>query len=100
MKIIKLTEETRKNLLTELIKRSPDDYGPYEATVKEIVADVQARRDEAVLEYTERFDKAKLTPETMRVTEEEIKAAYDAVDPELLTVIRKAIRNRLILRRI
>ncbi len=93
MKIIKLTEETRKNLLTELIKRSPDDYGPYEATVKEIVADVQARRDEAVLEYTERFDKAKLTPETMRVTEEEIKAAYDAVDPELLTVIRKAIRN-------
>ncbi len=93
MKIIKLTEETRQNLLKDLIKRSPDDYGPYEATVKEIVAAVHERGDAALLEYTAKFDKAELTPETMRVTEEEIRAAYDAVDPGLLDVIRKAIKN-------
>ncbi len=93
MRIIKLTKETRQNLLSDLIKRSPDDYGPYEATVKEIVAEVHARGDEALLEYTAKFDKASLTPETMRVTEAEIKEAYDAVDPALLSVIRKAIKN-------
>ena len=93
MRIIKLTEETQKNLLKDLIRRSPDDYGPYEATVKEIVANVHEKGDAALLEYTAKFDKAELTPETMRVTEEEIRAAYDAVDPELLSVIRKAIKN-------
>ena len=93
MRIIKLTGETRANLLSDLIKRSPDDYGPYEATVKEIVADVHKRGDEAVLEYTAKFDKADLTPETMRVTEAEIEEAYAAVDPKLLDVIRKAIKN-------
>lgn len=93
MRIIKLTPETRKNLLSELIKRSPDDYGPYEATVKEIVNDVHKRGDEALLEYTAKFDKAKLTSETMRVTKEEIEEAYNAVDPALLEVIRKAIKN-------
>ena len=74
MRIIKLTQETRQNLLTDLIRRSPDDYGPYEATVKEIVSDVHVRGDEALLEYTAKFDKAVLTKETMRVTEEEIRA--------------------------
>ena len=93
MRIIKLTGEARANLLSDLIKRSPDDYGPYEATVKEIVADVHKRGDEAVLEYTAKFDKADLTPETMRVTEAEIEEAYAAVDPKLLDVIRKAIKN-------
>ena len=93
MRIIKLTEETQKNLLKDLIRRSPDDYGPYEATVKEIVANVHEKGDAALLEYTAKFDKAELTPETMRVTEEEIREAYDAVDPELLSVIRKAIKN-------
>ena len=93
MRIIKLTGETRANLLSDLIKRSPDDYGPYEVTVKEIVADVHKRGDEAVLEYTAKFDKADLTPETMRVTEAEIEEAYAAVDPKLLDVIRKAIKN-------
>ena len=93
MRIIKLTEESRKNLLTDLIKRSPDDYGPYEATVKEIVADVHSRGDEALLEYTAKFDKATLTPATMRVTDAEIEEAYRSVDPKLLSVIRKAIKN-------
>ena len=93
MRIIELTKETQKNLLKDLIKRSPDDYGPYEATVKNIVAEVHTRGDEALLEYTARFDHAELTPETMRVTKEEIANAYDAVDPDLLRVIRKAIKN-------
>ncbi len=93
MRIIELTKENQKNLLKDLIKRSPDDYGPYEATVKKIVAEVHTRGDEALLEYTARFDHAELTPETMRVTREEIDKAYDEVDPDLLRVIRKAIKN-------
>lgn len=92
MRIVKLTPEVRNNLQS-MIKRSADDYGPYEAVVKEIVEAVHTRGDAALLEYTKKFDKAELDQKTMRVTEEEIQEAYNAVDPELLSVIRKAIRN-------
>jgi len=89
---MKITPELRGKIQT-LIKRSQDDYGPYEATVKEIVEAVHTRGDEALLEYTAKFDKASLTPETMRVTKEEIDEAYKKVDPELLSVIKKSIQN-------
>ena len=92
MRIMKITPELRGKIQT-LIKRSQDDYGPYEATVKEIVEAVHTRGDEALLEYTTKFDKASLTPETMRVTKEEIDEAYKKVDPELLSVIKKSIQN-------
>ena len=92
MRIMKITPELRGRIQT-LIKRSQDDYGPYEATVKEIVEAVHTRGDDALLEYTAKFDKASLTPETMRVTREEIEEAYKKVDPELLSVIRKSIQN-------
>ncbi len=92
MRIVKLTAENKKNV-SEILKRSTGDYGPYEATVKEIVADVEARGDAALLEYTAKFDHAELTASTLRVTDEEIEDAYRAVDPELLSVIRKAIKN-------
>jgi len=92
MRIMKITPELRGKIQT-LIKRSQDDYGPYEATVKEIVEAVHTRGDEALLEYTAKFDKASLTPETMRVTKEEIDEAYKKVDPELLSVIKKSIQN-------
>ena len=92
MRIVRVTPEIKKDI-QGLIKRSQDDYGPYEKTVKEIVEAVHTDGDKALLSYTERFDHASLTPETMRVTEEEMEEAYRAVDPELLSVIRKAIRN-------
>ncbi|MBR6172627.1 MAG: histidinol dehydrogenase [Eubacterium sp.] len=92
MRIIKATPEIRANI-QGMIKRSQDDFGPYEKTVKEILEAVHTEGDKALLSYTERFDKASLTPETMRVSEAEIAAAYEEVEPSLLDVIRKAIRN-------
>ena len=55
MRTLKLTEETRNNLLEELLKRSPNQYGQYEAVVNEIIQAVREKRDEAVLEYTNKF---------------------------------------------
>ena len=93
MRTIKLTEETRKDLLEKLLKRSPNCYGEYEGRVTEIVNTVRAEGDKALFDYTERFDRAKITVENIRVTEDEIKTAYEEVDPELLSVIRKALVN-------
>ncbi len=93
MRIIELNEETKKDILRNLLKRSPDNYGTYEATVKEIVEDVHINRDAALFKYTEKFDKAKITAENIQVTESEIEEAYKQVSPELLEIIRKAITN-------
>lgn len=49
MRIVKLTEDTKKDILTNLLKRSPDNYGSYEETVKNIVNDIHSRRDTALL---------------------------------------------------
>lgn len=93
MRIVKLTEETKKNILENLLKRSPNQYGAYEAAVNEIIENVRQKGDAALFEYTEKFDKARLTPETIQVKEEEIEEAYQLVDEKLLEVIRKALVN-------
>lgn len=93
MRKVKLTEETKKNILSDLLKRSPNNYGDYAQTVQAIVDDVAKNGDSAVLAYTEKFDHAKLTPDTMQVTKEEIEAAYNEIPAELLQVIRKALVN-------
>lgn len=93
MRKVKLTEETKKNILNDLLKRSPNNYGSYVEVVQEIVDNVAKNGDDAVLAYTEKFDHAKLTADTMQVTQVEIDAAYAEVEPELLEVIRKALVN-------
>lgn len=93
MRIIKLTEETRQDLLSSLLKRSPNQYTAYEDTVAEIMENVRRKKDEALLAYTEKFDHITLTPQTMQVTEEEIEEAYRQADPKLIAVIRKALVN-------
>lgn len=93
MRIIELTQETKSNLLDSLLKRSPSSYGEYEETVADIVYHVRKRGDEALFEYTERFDRCKLNADSIRVTQEEIKAAYEAVDPELVRVMQKSADN-------
>ncbi len=93
MRILKLTKETQDNILENLLKRSPNSYGEYESRVNEIIQNVRERKDSAVFEYTKKFDGADINAENILVTEEEIKEAYEQVDPKLLEVIRKALVN-------
>ena len=93
MRIVELNQETKKDILSNLLKRSPDSYGTYEATVKEIVEDVHVNKDAALFKYTEKFDKAIINADNIKVTKEEIDEAYNSVDANLLEIIRKAITN-------
>ena len=93
MRTVRLTKESTKDILENLLKRSPNNYGKFEAAVANILANVKEKGDEALFSYTKEFDKVEVTPETIRVTEEEIEEAYKAVDASLLEVIRKALVN-------
>ena len=95
MRIVNLTRETEENILENMLKRSPTQYGTYEAAVSEIIAAVREKKDEAVFAYTEKFDGAKLDASTVEVTEQEIGEAYAQVDSGLVQVIRKARENIL-----
>ncbi|MBQ1392305.1 MAG: histidinol dehydrogenase [Lachnospiraceae bacterium] len=93
MRKIKLTENAKKNILEDLLKRSPNNYGQFEDTVNEILENVRKNKDEAVFSYTKQFDKAEINADTILVTEKEIEEAYTLVDASLVEVIRKAIVN-------
>lgn len=93
MRIIKLNEQSRANILADLLKRDPNNYSAYEGTVQEIVDDVRARGDEALFEYTRKFDGAELSPDNIRVTQAEIQEALSQVDPNLLAVMKKSMKN-------
>lgn len=93
MRTVKVTSETRGQILEKLLKRSPSQYPEQEKAVREILEQVRTRGDEALFSYSERFDGAKLTPETLRVTESELKEAYGLVEERLVEVIRRAAAN-------
>jgi histidinol dehydrogenase len=93
MRIVALTESTRKNVLNDLLKRSPNNYSEYEETVDEILSNVKENGDRALFEYTLKFDKYQLTPDNIRVTREEIQEAYAQMDPELVEVIKRSVAN-------
>ncbi len=93
MRIESLDEKTRKNLLEDLLKRSPNSYGEYEARVQEILDTVREKQDEAVFDYTKKFDGADIHPGNIPVTEEEVREAYAQMDENLLRIIRRALAN-------
>ena len=93
MRIQRLTKDAKENLLEDLLKRSPNNYGQYEQGVQEILARVKEEKDQAVFAYTKKFDHADITADTIKVTEEEIEEAYKEVDPKLVEIIRKALLN-------
>lgn len=93
MRIVELTENTKTNLLEELLKRSPHQYGEYEKTVEEIVTGVRNGKNQALFDYTQRFDGCRLTADTVSVRREEIEAAYEQVDKELIRVMKLAKEN-------
>lgn len=93
MRIIRLNEESRQDILANLLKRDPNNYIGYEDKVREIVENVKNRRDEALLEYTKKFDGVDLAAAQLRVTEEEIAEALSLVEPSLLSVMEKSMKN-------
>lgn len=93
MRMVTLTKQTTKDILENLLKRSPGQYGSYEAAVKEILEKVREEGDRALFAYTKKFDRAEITEQNVQVTEEEIREAYEAVDPDLVDVIRKSLVN-------
>lgn len=93
MRILQLNKETKSNILEDLLKRSPNSYGEFEDRVAAIISEVRKNKDAAIFSYTKQFDGADISADNLVVTEEEIKEAYDTVDPTLLAVIRKALVN-------
>jgi histidinol dehydrogenase len=93
MRTVVLNEATKKDILENLLKRSPNSYGKYEASVAAILADVKEKGDEAIFEYTKKFDGAEINADNIVVTKAEIEEAYSLVDAQLVDVIRKALVN-------
>ncbi|MDY6046366.1 MAG: histidinol dehydrogenase [Anaerobutyricum sp.] len=93
MKSLKVNKENTKNILNDLLKRSPNNYDAYAGKVQVILDDVKEKGDEALFGYTEKFDQCHLTADTVQVTKEEIQAAYEKVDDSLVDIIRKALVN-------
>ncbi|MBP3718692.1 MAG: histidinol dehydrogenase [Eubacterium sp.] len=93
MRIVKLTSDTKNKLMSDLLKRTTDDYGEQEVVVKEIIKNVHDNGDAALFEYTKKFDKADINAGNIKVTDAEIEEAYGQVDGDLIEVIRKAIKN-------
>ncbi len=93
MRIIELSKETKDNLLNDLLKRSPNNYGQFEATVNEIIENVKENGDKAVFEYTAKFDKFDLNTDNIKVTRAEIEEAYSKMDAALVETIKQSAEN-------
>ena len=93
MRIQKLDESSKKNLLEDLLKRSPNQYTEYENRVAAILQTVKSERDKAIFDFTKQFDGVEISADTIRVTEAEIEEAYEKVDASLIEIIRKAKEN-------
>ena len=93
MRIVNLTNETKQDILKNLLKRSPSQYTEYEKTVADILSDVRERGDDAVFELTNRFDKWDINSSNVKVTKAEIEQAYEQVDPEFIEILKEAAEN-------
>ena len=93
MRIQRLDESSKKNLLEDLLKRSPNQYTEYEDRVAAILQTVKSEKDKAIFDYTKQFDGVEISADTIRVTEAEIEEAYEKVDTSLVEIIRKAKDN-------
>ncbi len=93
MRIVRLTEESRKNILEDLLKRSPSQYGAYQKKVDNILAEVKRDGDTALFSYTKKYDGFETDETTIRISEREIEKAYEQVDESYVRIIRKSIAN-------
>ncbi len=93
MRKVKLTADTKQNLLNDLLKRSPNNYTEYENVVADIINNVRAKGDEAVFEYTKKFDKWDVSADNLKVTEAEIEEAFQSIEPAFVEVMHKSADN-------
>lgn len=93
MRTLKLTEETKKELLGNLLNRNPGSFSEYENIVNDIIENVRNNSDKALFEYTSKFDKCQLDKDSVKVTAQEIKDAYKKLNPELIEVMKKSAEN-------
>ena len=94
MRIVKLDDTSKKNILNDLLKRSPNNYDKYADSVNEILQNVKENGNKALFDYTLKFDKADISAENIKVTKEEIEEAYNSLEnPELVDIIRKSLKN-------
>ena len=94
MRIVKLNEDSKKNILEDLLKRSPNNYDQYADSVNEILSNVKENGDKVIFDYTKKFDGADINAENILVTKEEIQEAYDSLEnKELVDIIRKSLNN-------
>ena len=93
MRIVTLTSEAKQNLLENLLKRSTNDYGEYEKIVADIIEQVKKRKEEAIFEYSLKFDKCTLSKENFEVTKGEIEEAYTQLDAHFIDVMKASAAN-------
>ncbi len=93
MRIVRWNEETKSEILRDLKKRSPAAFREQEEAVDAILRDVRELGDEAVFSYTEKFDGARISADTIEVTPEEIEEARASLSEEFLRVLAKAKEN-------
>lgn len=93
LRLIDLNDAAAEDELEAISARGKMEMKEVNEAVAEILSAVRARGDEAVAEYTERFDGVKLAPENFRLTEEEIEEAKASLDPELLKDLAAAARS-------
>lgn len=93
MRIVSLTRESQTELLDLLKGRNPASYTGQQEAVDAIIEKVKNEGDAAIIGYEQQFDHCTLTPGTLKVTREEIDAAYAELDPELVEVMKRAAAN-------
>ncbi len=93
MRTVSLNEETKNELLGNLLGRNPGSYSEYEATVNEIITNIRNNGDSALFDYTKKFDKCDITADNILVTRAEIDEAYKKLAPEFVEVMKKSAEN-------
>src|SRR5262245_45567319 len=93
MRIIDFSAGLDFRQVDDLLAVSDEDDAAIDRTVADIIADIRRRGDEAVCDYTRKFDQHELTPATIRVSDEEVRDIASGADDELVDILKKAAHN-------
>ena len=95
MKIVKIEsiDFEKESRLKTLINRAEQDVEEFDKVVKEILKDIKENGDEAVIKYTEKFDKVKLSPEELLIPEEELEKAYNEIEEDVRESLKIAFER-------